>query len=187
MDMNSIIRDNLGLVYKQIARLKLFDDPEAESIGYEALWTAAKTFDESKGYKFSTYATCCIYNALGSYIRTLNKKSRVETISYDNIAYTDMNGIQHNFLELLEDPNNVEDYLLNKELYAVLRYTIRSIYKNLQNPKHKAIVKEWLQHRCNITTKEIARRVGVSQPYVSFVLRIVRHQIKTKMEGYMYD
>ena len=108
MDMNSLIKDNLGLVYKQIARLKLFDDPEAESIGYEALWTAAKTFDESKGYKFSTYAMCCIYNALGSYIRTLNKKSRIETISYDNIRIR-YEWSRRNF-RVLQDFNNVEDF-----------------------------------------------------------------------------
>lgn len=74
-DIEAIIRDNIGLVITQLKRLKVTFDPEAESIGYEALYNAALTYDCTKGYKFSTYATCCIYNAVGSYIRTLTRSA----------------------------------------------------------------------------------------------------------------
>ena len=56
-DIEAIIRDNIGLVITQLKRLKVTFDHEAESIGYEALYNAALTYDCTKGYKFSTFAS----------------------------------------------------------------------------------------------------------------------------------
>lgn len=88
------IRDNVGLIFTQLNKFKLAKDPEAESIGYEALYNAILTYDQSKKVQFSTYASVCIYNALGSYVRTQNKQRQLEVISYNNIAFSE-DGTDH--------------------------------------------------------------------------------------------
>ena len=183
MDVNSIIENNRGLVFEQLKRLYVLNDPEAESIGYEALWDAATTYEENRGYKFSTYATCCIYNALGSYIRTLNKKRQLETVSYNNIAYND-DGENHEFLELFSSIVDVEQDIMKVELYRKLNEVYQLTYDRLTNPKHQAIAKAWRDADYDISNKDIAKIVGVSQPYVNQVINTFKFNIKKRMEAY---
>ena len=185
--MDKIIKDNAGLIFAQLKRLNIMHDPEAQSIGYEALWNAAMTYDESKDYKFSTYATCCIYNALCSYIRTLNKKRQLEVVSYNSIAYQE-DGTKHEYLELLStDIVDTEQELLQKELYCTLNRAIQISYDRLTNPKHKAVIKVWRDAEYNISNKEVATAVGVSQPYVNQIINTFKNSIKKIMEGYFNE
>lgn len=185
--MDKIIKDNAGLIFAQLKRLNIMHDSEAQSIGYEALWNAAMTYDESKGYKFSTYATCCIYNALCSYIRTLNKKRQLEVVSYNSIAYQE-DGTKHEYLELLStDIVDTEQEILQKELYCTLNRAIQISYDRLTNPKHKAVIKVWRDAEYNISNKEVAAAVGVSQPYVNQIINTFKNSIKKIMEGYFNE
>ena len=185
--MDKLLQDNTGLIFAQLKRLNVMHDPEAQSIGYEALWTAATTYDKSKGYKFSTYATCCIYNALGSYIRTLKRKRQLEVVSYNNIAYQE-DGTNHEYLELLStNIVDTEQELLQKELYCNLNRAIQVSYDRLTNPKHKAIIKAWCDAEYNISNKEVATAVGVSQPYVNHIINTFKNSIKKRMEGYFNE
>lgn len=183
MDINSIIRSNTGLVFVQLKRLKVLNDPDAESIGYEALWNAAATYEAEKGYKFSTYATCCIYNALGSYIRTLNKKKQLDTVSYNNIAYNN-DGDSHEFLELFASAVDIEQDVMKGELYRKLNDIYQVAYDRLTNPKHKAIAKAWRDADYSISNKDIAKIAGVSQPYVNQVISTFKFNIKKRVEAY---
>ena len=183
--MERIIRDNIGLVIAQLKRLNVTFDHDAESIGYEALYNAAATYDETKGYKFSTYATCCIYNALGSYIRTLNKKRQLDVISYNNIAYSE-DGQNHEYLEFLTDGISVEQLYLKQELLAKVSAVYDTTYNALTNEKHREIIGAWHNADYDISNKEIADRVGVSQPYVNQVINTFKHSLRKKLEGYYY-
>ena len=110
-DINDKIASNVGLIFKQLNKFNLAEDPEAESIGYEALYNAILTYDQSKSVQFSTYASVCIYNALGSYVRTQNKQRQLEVISYNNVAYTE-DGTDHEFVDFISAPSDVEqDYI----------------------------------------------------------------------------
>lgn len=185
--MDKIIKDNTGLIFAQLKRFNVMQDPEAQSIGYEALWTAATTYDKSKGYKFSTYATCCIYNALCSYIRTLNRKRQLEVVSYNSIAYQE-DGTKHEYLELLStNIVDTEQEILQKELYCTLNRAIQISYDRLTNPKHKAVIKVWRDAEYNISNKEVAAAVGVSQPYVNQIINTFKNNIKKIMEGYFNE
>ena len=53
---DTLIERNIGLVYAQLNRFNLRQDPDAESIAFEALLKASENFDESTGNKFSTLA-----------------------------------------------------------------------------------------------------------------------------------
>lgn len=182
-DIEDMIANNIGLLRAQLKRLALRGDCDAESIGYEALYTAASTFDESKGFKFSTYATCVIYNALGSYIRFLKRKKQLDVMSYNNIAFSE-DGINHEFVELLESPSSVEHAFMQSELCNALHAAYNYSYNRLTNPKHAAIAKLWYECDGEISNKEIADKVGVSQPYVNQVINTFKFSLRKKLEVY---
>lgn len=185
-DINDAIANNVGLIYAQLRKFNLAEDPEAESLGYEALYNALLTYDQSKQIRLSTYATVCIYNALGSYVRTLNKQRQLEVISYNNIAYTE-DDVQHEFVDFLSNSANVEDTCINNETYAYLRKQVNDLLDSLTNDTHKRILEAWRKSEYAASTVEIATAVGVSQPYASQVLNNIKFALRKKMEEYYYD
>ena len=71
MDINEAIEKNKPLVYFHLHKFGLAADPDAYSAALEALWVALKTYDDSRSTAFGTYASVCIYNAIGMYLRKL--------------------------------------------------------------------------------------------------------------------
>lgn len=183
-EIDYIILANVGLVYHMLHRYHLVGDPEAESIGYEALYNAIKDYDSSRGTKLSTVATVYIYNALGSYVRRLNNKRRIQTISYNNL----MNAPEdEEFIDLLPSDINIEADCIKQELLAHVRSTFDSKLERLTNEKHKKILKEWNESDFSAQTKDIATKVGVSQSYVSQVINSFKHKLRKELEAIYYD
>lgn len=185
-DINNLIADNVGLIHKQLKKFNLAQDPEAESIGYEALYNAILNYDSEKGTKLSTVATVYIYNALGSYVRTLNAKRQVQLISYNNVAYTD-DSEDHDFLDLLPSEHSVEDDYIHKEECSLALKAFNNRYDKLTNEKHKIILKAWKDSEFVATTKDIAKDVGVSQSYVSQVINNFKFSLRKELEELHYD
>lgn len=180
-EVNMMIQAHSGLVYKQLHKFSLIHDQEAESIAYWALYNAILNYDSSKGNKFSTVATVYIYNALGSYVRSLHAKHRIQTISYNNIAYSD-DLEEHEFLDLLPAQADVEEEYIRKEAYISIMQMFDRRYNRLTNEKHKAIIKAWKDSDFTDTTKDIATKVGVSQSYVSQTINNFRYGLRKEME-----
>ncbi len=185
-DINELIKANTGLVKSQMNKLKLNNNPDAESIGFEALYNAILTYDVSKGYKLSTYATCCIYNALCCHIRILNRKKQLEVISYNNIAFVDDLG-EHDFTGFFTDSTDASCEILNSELHNIVQRAYALSFNELTNDKQKAIVDIWHKSGYEMYNKDIAKRVGCSQPYVNQVINVFKFRLKKKLEGYYYD
>lgn len=181
-----LIQTHSGLVYSQLHKFKLIQDPEAESIAYEALYNAILNYDESKGTKLSTVATVYIYNALGSYVRTLNAKRQIQTISYNNIAYSDDND-DHEFLDLIPATTSVECDYVHKELCRCAMEAFDTMYSRLTNEKHKVILQAWKDSEFTAQTKDIAVKVGVSQSYVSQVINNFKYTLRKELEDMYYD
>lgn len=184
--IDSIIADNVGLIYTQLNKFNLAGDPEAESIGYEALYNAIVNFDESKGNKLSTVATIYIYNALGSYIRSLNNKRVIKTVSYNNIAYTD-DSEEHEFVDMLSTGEDIEGSYIRYELHKHARKTFNELYDMLTNEKHKAILGIWRDSDFTMNTVDISKQIGVSQSYVSQVINNFKFKMRKKLEDMYYD
>lgn len=180
------IAANVGLIFAQLKKFKLARDPEAESIGYEALYNAILTYDQSKNVQFSTYASVCIYNALGSYVRTLNKQRQLEVISYNNIAFSD-DGTEHEFVDFFEAPTSVEDNYIRNERCLLVRKAVQEQYDKLTNEKHKAILLLWCKSGYSMSSVAIAKEIGVSQSYVSQVINSFKSKLKRRLEEYYYD
>ena len=184
-DIDSIIQSNLGLIYSQIKRLRLTNDQEAESIGYEALYNAILTFDEGKGYKLSTYATCCIYNALGCYIRTLNRKRRLDVISFNNTAYSDDSG-KHDFEEFLTEDVDASQEVIRDELVSTVREAYFYAYNRLTNTRQRAIVEAWHNSDYTMLNKDLAILTNCSQPYVNQVINTFKFKLRQRLERYYH-
>ena len=185
-DINEVMASNVGLIFKQLKKFNLANDPEAESLGYEALYNAILTYDQSKNIQFSTYASVCIYNALGSYVRTLNKQRQLEVISYNNIAYSE-DGTDHEFVDFFQTPTNVEEDYMRQELHKDVRCEVQNMYDTLTNEKHKAILSLWRDSEYEASTVEIAKLAGVSQPYVSQVINNFKFNLRKRLEEHYYD
>lgn len=185
-DINDKIASNVGLIFNQLNKFNLAKDPEAESIGYEALYNAILTYDQSKSVQFSTYASVCIYNALGSYVRTQNKQRQLEVISYNNVAYTE-DGTDHEFVDFISASSDVEQDYMKKELHRLVREEFQKQYDILTNEKHKSIISLWRDSEYEASMVSIAKQVGVSQPYVSQVINSFKFNLRKRLEEHYYD
>lgn len=184
-DINATIAKHIGLIFNQLKKFNLAKDPEAESIGYEALYNAILTYDQSKNVRFSTYASVCIYNALGSYVRTQNKQRQLEVISYNNVAYSE-DGTKHEFVDFISTPSDVEQDFMKKELHRIVREEFQAQYDMLTNEKHKAILALWRESDYEASMMSIAKQVGVSQPYVSQVINSFKFKLRKRLEEQHY-
>lgn len=68
-ERNKRVEDNLKLVSHSLALLKVQWNEDYFQQGVLELIRCAENYDESKGYKFSTYATKCIMLKLKDYIK----------------------------------------------------------------------------------------------------------------------
>lgn len=185
-DINATIAKHSGLIFHQLKKFNLAKDPEAESIGYEALYNAILTYDQSKNVQFSTYASVCIYNALGSYVRTQNKQRQLEVISYNNVAYSE-DGTDHEFVDFISTSSDIEQDFMKKELHRIVREEFQKQYDMLTNEKHKTIISLWRNSEYEASMVSIAKQADVSQPYVSQVINSFKFNLRKRLEKYYYD
>lgn len=184
MAIDKLIVDNMGLVYQQLHKFNRAYDDEAFSFAMEALMNAAKTYNPKKGYAFSTYATVCIYNGISVYLRALNNKRKIDTVSYDD---TIIEGENFTYLDVLQDDNTPACELLKDELYQVLWKVFDKLQAELQTPTAKAIIRHWRESDFTLTQSDISKKVGVSQAQVSRILAAFKYKLRKEMEGYIND
>lgn len=184
-EIDCLIQQNIGLMVTILKQYNLLHDPEAESIAYEALWRACVNYDETLGYKRSTLIITYLKNALGTYLRTLNKQRQIKTVSYNNIAYSD-DGTDHEFLELLSDSDSIEQQFMKEVLHKRLREVYHEVAATL-NGKKRAIIEEWKQSEFEATNKAIATATGVSQPYVNQVIAAFKEKLRKRLKEDFYD
>lgn len=165
--VEELITLNFGLINKQLHKFYLYNDPDALSFAYEALYKAILTFDPNKNNKFSTYATVCIYNRLGSYVRAL--KAQQETLSYDeleNECHSDS-----------ADKNIMAECAIYNIEIAAIRARC-----SLSNATHRLIVDTWVNSNYTKTHSTIASELGFTQPYVTQVISKYKKILKRKLE-----
>lgn len=181
MDINDKIAQHTGLVYKQLTAFNLLYDQDAESFAYEALYNAVITYDEKAGTAFSTYAVCCINNALRRHLRTLNKKRQLEVVSYDAPITSDTDSPA--MLDVIPQLYTVEDALLCTESCEFIRKAVVEEYEKLSE-KHKVVVRLFLTSSMGMNQQTIAKSAGVTQATVSKIISAFRHKVKQRLEEY---
>jgi RNA polymerase sigma factor (sigma-70 family) len=165
-NLDELIESNKGLVYKYLHKYNGVNNPDMISYGFEGLFKAAKTFDESKGYAFSTYACTCIFNSIGGYLRSIrNKPTEVSYEEYfSNVIYTheDRNGLSH--------------------IMRIVKDTIDT-YKGLD----KEVLNSFAQSEFRIKQKDLATKHNCSQSKVSLILASFRAKLKMRVEAHYED
>lgn len=176
--VNELIILNYGLLNRQLAKFYLFNDPDALSYAYEALYKAILTFDHTKNHQFSTYATVCIYNRLGSYIRSLHN-NKVEVSYFDDKDGNTLldvidSGVRTEYSTMVTDEVSEALYIVDNEILSL-------------NHTQRKIAYEWRDSNFEATHETIAARVGCTQSYVSQVIKKLNKRIKNKLEELNYD
>ena len=184
-DINVVIQENAGLIFSQLQKFYLLKDPEAISIGYEALYNAILSYDnDDKRAKFSTFAAVCIFNALGTYVRYLNRVKQLDIVSY-NALQCNGDGDESEYLSILGNDQSAESVVVAAEKSALIGQAISTVRCKL-NSVHKRVLDAWVTEGFLTSTVEIAKEIGVSQSYASQGLSRIKHLLRKELEG-IYD
>jgi len=164
---------NKGLMYKQLYKFHLVNDQDAYSHALMALHRAIMTYDASKGAAFSNYASVCIFNGLGCYVRDL--KSGPEVISYDVMISED-----DSFLSTMESKDTADGmYMTYKSIIGIYKILNEALVKL---PRlNKQVVSLWIDSEFTANQSELAEATQCSQSYVSRILADYRRMVKNKL------
>ena len=171
--------ENKPLINFVIKKMKLRCNlEECYLVGEDALIKAVKTFDESKGFKFSSYATKCIQYELSNYLRYKTTEKR----KYDDFLISLDEEIGENkstLLDLLSDGVDLEKNIIENEKIELLKNII-----NILEPKDKFMMEHYFELWGNkkMTQNEMAKFLNVKVSYVSHRIKRAMRIIKKIME-----
>ena len=150
------------------------------SIGTIGLIKAIGTYRRDRNIKLATYASRCIENEILMHIRKIsNQKAE---ISLDEPINMDYDG---NELLLSDILGTDEDVVTGKLEEDVDLYLLRQALGELPDREREIVLMRYgLEGRKELTQKEVAQRMGISQSYISrlekrIMLRL-RREILTK-------
>ena len=149
------------------------------SIGTIGLIKAINTFRSDKNIKLATYASRCIENEILMYLRK-NSAQRTE-ISFDEPLSTDWDGKEL----LLSDVLGTDSDTVMRPIEAdVDRRLLQDAVGKLPERERNIITLRFgLDGKKELTQKEVADRMGISQSYISrlekrIILRLKREILK---------
>lgn len=157
-EYEKLIIENEALVYHVLKQMHLYSQLEDYyDVGMIGLCKAAKTFNNSKGSKFSTYACICIRNTILMDIRDQKRQCDYYSISLQTPVGGEKDEI------LLED--TISDYeleldILNKEEKMALIESVRKL-----NDEDRQMIDLYFWKE--MTQQEISRYLKMSQANVS--------------------
>ncbi len=162
---NKLIEHNLRLVVF-IARkyeTNVYNLEDLISIGTLGLIKGIQTFKMDKNIKLATYASRCIENEILMFMR---KKSRMKVeVSLDEPLNIDYDGNELLLQDILTtNENEVQDNLEYNERRRLMYEAIIDL-----KPKEKEIItlRYGLNNNEEMTQKEVADYLGISQSYIS--------------------
>lgn len=167
-DMNArsiLIEHNLRLV---VYIAKRFENAGVNvedliSIGTIGLIKAVNTFKIDKKIKLATYASRCIENEILMYLRR-NTRTKAE-VSLDEPLNVDWDGNELLLSDILGTENDVVSQHIEEETNRRLLYIAMSKLE----PREKELMEMrfGLKSGHEMTQKEVADRLGISQSYIS--------------------
>ena len=133
------------------------------SIGTIGLIKAVNTYRSDKNIKLATYASRCIENEILMHLRkTAPQKSEV---SFDEPLNTDWDG---NELLLSDILGTDEDMIMRPLEDDVDICVLRQALRDLPDREREIVLMRFgLEGRRELTQKEVAQKMGISQSYIS--------------------
>ena len=165
----NLVEDNINLAhfvaheYKHIG----IEYEDLVSIATIGLVKAANTYDESMGYKFSTYAIKCARTEMLKQLRKIKK--RAVTISFEQT--TRANKEDCKIGDTIEDENDwVGKFVEHEDLtYAMSKLT----------DKEKTVIE--LRYYKNLTRNEVAEKMGMSNTLCSSITKRALSKLRKSM------
>lgn len=177
---DKLIEHNLRLVVYVAKRYDNSTNSNLEdliSIGTIGLVKAINTFKADKNIKLATYASRCIENEILMFLRK-NNKIRYE-ISLDEPLNIDYDGNEL----LLGDIVGTDDDLIEQEIMHSDQKKL--FYQALQDlndrEKEILILRYGLQNNDELTQKDVAKLLGISQSYISRLEKKIIKKLRTQL------
>lgn len=170
---NKLIEHNLRLVVflaKKYENTNI-DLEDLVSIGTIGLIKGVNTYKLDKNIKLATYASRCIDNEILMYLRK-TKRKKTEISLEDRLSF-DADGNELHLEDVLGTEANIVTKNLDDELDKTLLR--RELNKLNKRDKEIMILRYGLNGNAELTQKEVAEKLGISQSYIS---RIEKKVIK---------
>ena len=174
MDEEKLFLENKGLIYMAIKRMHLFYDTEDEfqeyyDAGVDGLLNGIRTYDETKGFKISTYLYTCIYNGIARrvYLNTMPKRKNKygRDLSLNKLVDT-ADDESNEFGDFIPDPNvniekEIDDEIEKERLILAVN--------QLKNEKDKLVIKMYYGldgYEEFGTYEKVGRQLGITREAV---------------------
>ena len=177
---NVLVERNLRLVAHIIKKYYTQTEEQEDliSIGTIGLIKAVNTFKPDRGIRLATYASRCIENEILMYLRK-NAGQRVE-VSFDEPLSTDWDGKEL----LLSDVLGTDGDTVMRPIEAdVDRKLLRDAVGKLSRRERDIITLRFgLGGKKEMTQKEVADRMGISQSYISRLEKRIILRLKREIQ-----
>ena len=172
----TLVEHNLRLVVYIARRFESTGIPLEDmiSIGTIGLIKAVGTYRLDRKIRLATYASRCIENEILMYIRkTANQKAEV---SLDEPINMDCDG---NELLLSDILGTEEDMILRPLEEDVDLCVLRQALRELPDRERELVLMRYgLEGRKELTQKEVAQKMGISQSYISRLEKRIMQRLK---------
>ena len=177
---DKLIEHNLRLV---VYIAKRFENTgvgieELVSIGTVGLIKAISTFNSDKNIKLATYASRCIENEILMFIRKTSGKKR--EVSIDEPLSVDWDGNELLLSDVLGSENDsVYRDMEDDEERRILRAAVKGL-----NARERVIIemRYGLDGSDELTQKEVADALGISQSYISRLEKKIMKDLRKKIQ-----
>ena len=151
---------------------------ELQAIGRVGLIKGIDTFKSEKEVKVSTYVSVCIENEIKMFLRNNLRKIKHKEISMEKVLYTDKQGNEISFQEILEDKSadlrKISEQMENME-------DVKILFENILNKFHKKEKIYILYYLAGYKQTQIGEKCQISQSIVSRHLKSIKSDLKKRL------
>ncbi len=177
---NKLIEHNLRLVVFLAKKYDntMYDLEDLVSIGTIGLIKGIKTYKLDKNIKLATYASRCIDNEILMFLR--KNKKRMSEVSFEDSVNLDSEGNELH----IEDIFGTEEDLVEKSIECKDdKILLASEVKKLDERDKEIIeLRYGLSGKKELTQKELAEKLNISQSYISRIEKKVIKKLKAIMK-----
>ena len=147
------------------------------SIGTIGLIKAISTYRRDKNIKLATYASRCIENEILMHIRKISGQKA--EVSLDEPINMDYDGNELLLSDILgTDDNIVTGHLEDAVDLQLLRQALGDLP---EREKELVLMRYGLEGRSEMTQKEVAQKMGISQSYISRLEKKIMKKLKKEI------
>ncbi len=181
MKRDEMIMEHLNLIHYTLKKIGLSQRPEYEDLyqqGMIGLIKAVDSFDETKGYTFSSYAFMCVRNSVFTAGRSTKRYTDNVTTSLDKVVTIGNDGIEISIANSIPSEFNLEQDCINRmEVEKALKLLERL------DEKSKFLIKANFGIGMNeLKQADIAKALGMTQSYASRLIAKNLKKLRKMME-----